>query len=77
MGEFPVVFAFLFRDCFANPEGEFGEGGGVREEGDVGPVFDDAHAEGAEMFNLFLLDYAGAGAEDGAVEMEGGREGGF
>jgi hypothetical protein len=61
--------AVEFDNGFGDPEGEFGEGAGVCEEGDVGAFFDHGHAEGAEMADLFLLDELGAGAEDGAVEM--------
>jgi hypothetical protein len=56
MSQFPFTFAFLLRDSFADPEREFGEGGGVREEGYVGPVFYDAHAEGAEVADLAFFD---------------------
>lgn len=47
------------------------------EERDVGAVFDDTHAESAEVFDLFLVDEGGAGAVDGSVEELGGWEAGF
>jgi hypothetical protein len=77
MPKFPFRLAFLLSDSFTDPEREFGEGGGVREEGYVGSVFYDAHAEGAEVADLAFFDERGAGAEDGAVEVLGCWEGQF
>lgn len=49
----------------------------MRKECYVWTGVDETHAESAEVLDVAFADYGGAGTEDGAVEMNCCREGGF